>query len=133
LSAFLTEYGKFPETGDPCGIDVPCFPMIQGGVALAVRTVKSTGRLGLKHMLRIERSQNGATLLKVSGQIGVNDLTQLQEIISREPEHALVLDLRDLKLIDADGVQFLIRCEARGIGVANCAAYIREWMSRQKP
>jgi anti-anti-sigma regulatory factor len=83
-------------------------------------------------MLRIERSQNRATVLKVSGQIGVNDLTQLQEIISRERDDGLVLDLCELKLIDADGIQFLIRCEARGITVANCAAYIREWMSKEK-
>ena len=83
-------------------------------------------------MLRIERSQNSATVLKVSGQIGVNDLTQLQEIVSRERHDGLVLDLCELRLIDADGIQFLIRCEARGIGVVNCAAYIREWMSKEK-
>jgi anti-anti-sigma regulatory factor len=83
-------------------------------------------------MLRIQRSTNDATVLKVSGQIGVNDLTQLQEIISRERHDGLVLDLRELKLIDADGIQFLIRCETRGIGVVNCAAYIREWMSKEK-
>ena len=83
-------------------------------------------------MLRIQRSTNDATVLKVSGQIGVNDLTQLQEIISREPEHGLALDLRDLKLIDSYGIQFLIRCEARGISFENCPAYIREWMSKEK-
>jgi anti-anti-sigma regulatory factor len=83
-------------------------------------------------MLRIERSQNGRTVLKVSGQIGVNDLAQLEEIVSREPDHGLVLDLRELKVIDADGIRFLIRCEARGISVANCPAYIREWMSREE-
>ena len=82
--------------------------------------------------MRIERSQNGVTALKVSGQIGVDDLAQLQESISRERHDGLVLDLRELKLIDSDGVQFLIQCEARGIGVANCPAYIREWMSKEK-
>lgn len=82
--------------------------------------------------MKIQRSDNGGAVLKVSGQIGVDDLTQLQEILSREPEHGLALDLRDLKLIDADGIQFLIQCEARGIGVENCPAYIREWMSKEK-
>jgi ABC-type transporter Mla MlaB component len=84
-------------------------------------------------MLRIERSQNRATVLKVSGQISVSDLTQLQEIISRERDDGLVLDLRELKLIDSDGIQFLIRCEARGIRVENRPAYIREWMSKENP
>jgi anti-anti-sigma regulatory factor len=83
-------------------------------------------------MLRIERSANDVTVLTVSGQIGVDDLTELQAIVSREPEHGLVLDLRELKLIDADGIQFLIRCEARGIRVENRPAYIREWMSKEK-
>jgi len=64
-------------------------------------------------MLRIQRSANDASVLKVSGQIGVGDLTELQEIISRERHDGLVLDLLELKLIDSDGIQFLIRCERR--------------------
>jgi anti-anti-sigma regulatory factor len=83
-------------------------------------------------MLRIERSRNGVTVLKVIGRIGVDDLPELQEIISRERNDGLVLDLGELKLIDADGIQFLIRCEARRIGVVACPAYIREWMLREK-
>ena len=82
-------------------------------------------------MLKIQSEDDG-NIFKVSGQIDVNDLTELEEIVSRGPDHGLALDLRDLKLIDANGVQFLIRCEARGIRVENCPAYIREWMSREK-
>jgi hypothetical protein len=81
-------------------------------------------------MLRIQRSENGVTVLTVSGRIALRDLTQLQEIVGCEPEHRLALDLRELKLIDSDGIQFLIRCEARGIRVENCPPYIREWMSK---
>jgi ABC-type transporter Mla MlaB component len=106
--------------------------MILTGVALAVPTVKSTPRLRLTHMLKIQRSEDDGNVFKVSGQINVNDLTQLEEIVSREPDHGLTLDLRELKLIDADGIQFLIRCEARGIRVENCPAYIKEWMSKEK-
>jgi anti-anti-sigma regulatory factor len=83
-------------------------------------------------MLRIQRSANDASVLKVSGEIGVSDLTELQEIISRERHDGFVLDLRELKLIDSDGIQFLIRCEARGIRVENRPAYIREWMSKEQ-
>jgi hypothetical protein len=84
-------------------------------------------------MLRIQRSAHDVTVLLGSAQIGVNDLTEQQEIISRERSDGLVLDQRELKLIDADGIQFLIRCEARGIRVENRPAYIREWMSKEKP
>jgi anti-anti-sigma regulatory factor len=83
-------------------------------------------------MLRIQRSASDATVLKVSGEIGVDDLTELREIISREPDAGLVLDLRELKLIDAAGIQFLVRCEARGIRVENRPAYVREWMLKEK-
>jgi anti-anti-sigma regulatory factor len=83
-------------------------------------------------MLRIQRSENGVTVLTVSGRIALRDLTQLQEVVACEPERRLALDLRELKLIDSDGIQFLIRCEARGIRVENCPPYIREWMSKEK-
>ncbi len=106
--------------------------MILAGVALAVRAVKSAGRLGLTHMLRIERSGNGVAVLKVIGRIGVDNLTQLQEMVSREPEPGLTLDLRDVILIDADAIRFLVRCEARGIRVENSPTYISEWMSKEK-
>ena len=94
--------------------------------------MNSTDRLGLTHMLRIERCHNGGTVLKVSGHVGGGDLTQLQEVISRERNDGLVLDLRELKLIDSDGIQFLIRCEACGIRIENRPAYIREWMSKEE-
>jgi len=99
---------------------------------LHAETAKATRSVGLTLMLRIQRSAHDATVLMVSGQIGVNDLTELQAIISRERLDGLVLDLRELKLIDADGIQFLIGCEARGIRVENRPAYIREWMSKEK-
>ena len=82
-------------------------------------------------MLKIQRSEN-VIVLKLSGQIGYEDLTEFQDIVSRERDDGLVLDLRELKLIDSDGISFLISCEARGIRVANCAPYIREWMSREE-
>jgi hypothetical protein len=83
-------------------------------------------------MLRIQRSANDVPVLKVSGQIGVDDLAELEGIISCERQDGLVLDLCELKLIDSDGIQFLIRCEARGISVENSPAYIREWMSKER-
>jgi len=42
-----------------------------------------------------------------------------------------VLDLEEVTLVDLDIVQFLARCEAGGMGLLHCAAYIREWISRE--
>ena len=44
----------------------------------------------------------------------------------------IVLDLRDVRLADRDGVKFLRDCEADGMKLENCPAYIREWMEREK-
>jgi len=43
----------------------------------------------------------------------------------------MILDLRDLILVDHDAVRFLKRCEADGIQLKNCPAYIREWITRE--
>jgi len=44
----------------------------------------------------------------------------------------LVLDLRDLRLADRDSVRFLRDCEADGMKLENCPAYVRDWMEREK-
>jgi hypothetical protein len=42
------------------------------------------------------------------------------------------LDLIELKLVDRDAVRFLMRCEADGMKLEHCPAYVREWMEREK-
>ena len=44
----------------------------------------------------------------------------------------IVLDLKDLTLVDRDAVRFLERCEADSIKLKNCPAYIREWIGRER-
>jgi hypothetical protein len=41
------------------------------------------------------------------------------------------LDLKDLTLVDQDVVSFLRSCEAGGIQLRNCPAYIREWINQE--
>ena len=45
---------------------------------------------------------------------------------------SIVLDLRDERLADRDAVKFLRDCEAEGMKLENCPAYVREWMDREK-
>jgi len=40
--------------------------------------------------------------------------------------------LRDVRLADRDAVTFLRVCEADGMKLENCPAYVREWMDREK-
>jgi predicted metal-binding protein len=44
----------------------------------------------------------------------------------------IVLDLRDVRLADRDAVKFLRACQADGMKLENCPAYVREWMEREK-
>jgi len=41
------------------------------------------------------------------------------------------LDLRDVRLADRDSVKFLRDCEAEGMKLENCPAYVREWIERE--
>ena len=44
----------------------------------------------------------------------------------------IVLDLQDVRLADRDAVRFLRDCEADGMKLENCPAYVREWMDREE-
>jgi predicted metal-binding protein len=44
----------------------------------------------------------------------------------------IALDLRDVRLADRDAVRFLRDCEADGMKLENCPAYVREWMERER-
>ncbi|PYX96747.1 MAG: hypothetical protein DMG71_04980, partial [Acidobacteria bacterium] len=44
----------------------------------------------------------------------------------------LILDLRDVTLVNQDAVKFLGRCEADGIKLENCPLHVREWIDQVK-
>jgi hypothetical protein len=54
------------------------------------------------------------------------------QIRSEEKGRLIVLDLKDLTLVSRDAIGFLERCEADGVTLRNCAAYVREWITRQR-
>ena len=84
-------------------------------------------------MLRITRAANGEVVIKLSGQMDAENLTELETLMTAEADgRRIVLDLRDLTLVDQDAVSFLKRCEADNITLKNCPAYIREWITRER-
>ena len=84
-------------------------------------------------MLMIKRGGNGEVVLTVSGQMDRENVAELKTLISSEADgRHIALDLRDLILADQDVVSFLRRCEADGIQLKNCPAYIREWITRER-
>jgi hypothetical protein len=63
--------------------------------------------------------------------MAAKEVAELKEHFDCEYEN-IILDLRDLRLADRDAVRFLRACEADGMKLENCPAYIREWMDREK-
>jgi len=84
-------------------------------------------------MLKIQRSSNGQVTYMLSGQIEEEDIAELEALIRSEAKgHRIVLDLKNLTLAGQDAIAFLDRCEANGITLKNCPAYIREWIKGQR-
>ena len=83
-------------------------------------------------MLKITRSANGEVFFKLSGRMDTENLAELETLMTSEADgRRIVLDLRDLTLVDQDAVSFLKRCEADNITLKNCPAYIREWITTE--
>jgi anti-anti-sigma regulatory factor len=84
-------------------------------------------------VLKITRVANGEVVIKLSGRMDAENLTELETLITSEADgRRIVLDLKDLTLVDQDAVSFLKRCEANNITLKNCTAYIREWITKER-
>jgi anti-anti-sigma regulatory factor len=84
-------------------------------------------------MLKITRAANEEVVFKLSGRMDAENLTELETLMTLEADgRRIVLDLRDLTLVDQDAVSFLKRCEADNITLKNCPAYIREWIAGER-
>ena len=84
-------------------------------------------------MLKITRAANGEVVIKLSGRMDAENVGELETLVRKEDDgRRIVLDLRDLILVDQDAVSFLKRCEEDNITLKNCPAYIREWITRER-
>ncbi len=84
-------------------------------------------------MLKITRAANREVVFKLSGRMDAENVAELQTLFTAEADsRRIVLDLKDLTLVDQDAVSFLKRCEADNITFKNCPAYIREWIRRER-
>jgi hypothetical protein len=83
-------------------------------------------------MLRISRFQTGNDTVEfaLSGRFQFQHVNELRGLIRKE-ELKVVLDLREVNLLDREAVEFLVLCERDGVPVRNCAPYIREWITRE--
>ena len=84
-------------------------------------------------MLKIQRLANGKVVYTLSGRMNAEQAAELDKLIGGESEGIrIVVDLKDLTLVDRDAVRFLERCEAGGISLRNSPMYIRMWIDRER-
>ncbi len=83
---------------------------------------------------RIETAARGRlTILALSGRIEKQAIEELRKLLEGQKElHEVVLDLREVSLVDREVLHFFISCEADGVTLEHCTPYIREWMEREK-
>jgi len=80
---------------------------------------------------RIERSERqGFTVFTLSGRMEAEQVAELKELFDAD-YRSIILDLREVRLADRETVRFLRGCEADGMNLENCPAYVREWIDRE--
>jgi hypothetical protein len=83
---------------------------------------------------RIQRQAIGIDLavLRVSGRLTGDDVDTLRALLEEEKSSALILDLKDVRLVDEEAVKLLAVQESNGTEINNCPRYIREWIKRER-
>ena len=83
-------------------------------------------------MLKITRFSNGEVVFRLSGRMDAENLNDLEALLNAESGDGIVLDLKDLTLVDQDVVRFLRHCGTGSIELRNCPAYIRESLNGER-
>jgi hypothetical protein len=71
------------------------------------------------------------TSIRLVGRLRAECLPELKAQIEGSGR-GIVLEMGDVTLVDVDVVRFLSGCEAQGIQLRRCSAYIREWIAREQ-
>ena len=84
--------------------------------------------------MKILRStKDESVILILIGRIEGENLEELQRIMGSEASgHNLVLDMKDVTLVDQSAIRFLARCAADSVTLENCPAYIRDWIAAER-
>jgi predicted metal-binding protein len=71
------------------------------------------------------------TVFTLSGRMNAEEAAEVKALFDADYK-TIALDLRDVRLANRDAVRFLRDCEADGMKLENCPAYVREWMERER-
>ena len=81
---------------------------------------------------RIYRSSTpDAIVFALSGDMDLEHVVRLQELLVNETVNRVTLDLKEVTFADRAAVQFLASAEAAGIRIVNCPRYVRSWIAAE--
>jgi len=81
---------------------------------------------------RIHQSrQPGASVFVLSGVLDIEHAERLQELLATAVAGRIVLDLKDITLVDRAAVRFLASVEMAGTEIVNCPEYVRSWIAAE--
>jgi hypothetical protein len=81
---------------------------------------------------KIDRnSENQKTILRISGRIDPEGILELKRQLEEVAER-VVLDLKEVTVVDLEAVRFLGSCVVHGIELRSCPPYITEWIRRER-
>jgi hypothetical protein len=67
------------------------------------------------------------------GHINANEVVELQKFFQAEKNYErLVVDLKEVNLVDLEGIRFLACCEKNGAQLKNCPLYVRKWIEKER-
>ena len=83
-------------------------------------------------MLKIQRMErDNSVVFEICGRLEARHGAELKKLLEEE-KCLVVLDLRDVRLIERGAVEFLAMWETEGVTLRNCSGYMREWISRER-
>ena len=72
----------------------------------------------------------GRAMLCISGRLTEEGGNTLRALLEQE-EGVVIIDLKDVLIVDREAITLLAVCESNGVELRNCPAYIREWVTRE--
>jgi hypothetical protein len=80
--------------------------------------------------VKIEKHVQGqTTTIHLIGHFHLDHLVELRKQVEHGDE--VILDLREITIVDADVVRFFVECKRKGMKIAHCPRYIKRWMPRE--
>jgi anti-anti-sigma regulatory factor len=67
----------------------------------------------------------------LSGVLDTDLAARLETLLADEADGRIVLDLKDVTLVDRDAVRFLASVEATETQIVNCPEYVRIWIAAE--